>query len=416
MRTPHGSISLLSTALAGLLITGCVKEVPPPDGPLSVRVTFDEAAAEDIGADTPLPFSHDSVTFTVDMQMIDIDGSVMTGFDGELGVRVRPGKVVEPWTVTVTDGVAEDVQVTIKGGHGPTRIWFEDSEREGGNFATGVTPEIRFAYPTVAQIQTPSDSSTDLSGLMSNHVQVLVEDRELIVTHVASDGFYVTDTDDPAGAYNSIYAFTFSRPRDLEAGDRLSALDGNVVEYIAFTELGYPSFIVESSGHDSPAPSPIGGTELCGGTDTMEGYESSMIIIENAVSAFADADDCESYLEYGQWPIRLEDAGGDCGTVEMNVVSSYTIPGLRFTDCLEGQVPGELEIDWMIGTLRHIKYADPPWIIEPRGCEDIPEEIWPEDCIEDSAAARAHFSGPTPGPRQYERRIPFCEEVPYALD
>ena len=407
----------------GLVLAGCVEEIGPPEGPQFISVTFDESLGQDVGSeeeplaiyeDGPSGFEMVPRTFTVDVTVKDASGAVMTGFDGELGVNCRPGTAIEPWTIEVSNGVATGVEVRIKEAHGPTRIWIEDSVRDGAGFATGVSPVIHFAYPTIADVQRPT--CQDLSGLLGNHVEIQVDDRDLIVTHVASDGFYVTDTTDPAGSYNSLFAFTFSRPRDLIEGDKLASLDGNVTEYIAFTELGYPSFLVESSGHTLPEPSVLDDTHICGDTDTMEGYESSLVQVFDAWSDFQDADECQSYLEYGQWPLRLDVSGGECDPVRMTVVSSYTIPGLRFIECSEGRLPEPVHFEWVKGTLRHIKYADPPWILEPRNCDDIPVDSWPEDCVEDSAAARGHYSGPQLAPKQYRRDIPWCEGVPYYLD
>ena len=405
--------------LLSLAAVGCVRQADPPVGPLSIQVTFGEAAGEDIGVDEVLPFTHDSMTFTVDLQVIDVDGSPMTSFDGELGLRCRPGKVVDPWTVEVTGGVAQDVVVEIEGAYGSTRIWFEDSEREGATHATGVSPEIRFAEPTLRQIQEPPDTATDVSPLNRNHVNVRAEDRELIVTHIASDGFNVTDTADEAGTYNSMYAFTFSRPRDVEVGDRLSALDGNVVEYLSYTELGYPSYLVDSSGHDLPAPTVLTDAQICGGEETMEPFESALVRVENVVTRFVDTEDCTDYLEYQQWPVELQIEGAECSPVEINVVSSYTVPGLRFAECEDGDLPEAMAFDFLQGTMRHNYAADPEWILELRDCDDfqpVDAEDWPDDCVEESEAARKHYSGPRPVPRQFRRDIPWCEGVPYYLD
>jgi len=414
-----GSMARVGTLAVLLAIAGCVRQVEAPEGPLSIRVTFDEAAGDDIGAEEELPFSHDPMTFTLDVAVIDVDGSVMTSFDGDLALRCRPGKISSPLVVPVSAGIAEDVSVLIEGAYGPTRIWFEDSLREGARFATGVSPEIRFANPTLAEIQRPPDTATDYSPLNHNHVEVRAEDRELVVTHVASDGFYVTDTSDEPGTYNSMYAFTFSRPRDVVAGDKLAALDGNVVEYLSFTEMGFPSFLVDSSGHDLPEPSLLTDVEICGGEAVMEPFESSIVRVENVVTNFVDAEDCTDYLEYSQWPVKLVVDDPACSLIEINVMSSYTVPGLRFTECAEGALPEPMEFTFLQGPIRHNYAADPEWILELRDCDDFepadPAD-WPEDCEAESEAARKHYSGPHPVPRQYERRIPWCEEVPYYLD
>ena len=405
--------------LVGMLFAGCVKQMEAPEGPLSLRVTFDEDAGDDIGAEEALPFSHDPMTFTVDVEVLDVDGTIMRSFDGDLGLRCRPGKVASPLVVTVSEGIAEDISVQVEGAYGSTRIWFEDSIREDAAFATGVTPEIRFADPTLAEIQRPPDTATDYSPLNKNHVEVRAEDRELIVTHVASDGFYVTDAADPPGTYNSMYAFTFSRPRDVVAGDKLAALDGNVVEYLSFTELGYPSFLVDSSGYEPPDPTVVTDEQICGGEAVMEPFESSLVRVENVVTRFVDSEDCIDYLEYSQWPVELVLDDPQCSPVEINVVSAYTVPGLRFPECTDEVLPDPMEFTFLQGTLRHNYAADPEWILELRDCDDfepVDPADWPADCEAESDAARRHYSGPRPVPSKYEKRIPWCEEVPYYLD
>lgn len=411
------TLLLLTVATTGLLVAGCVREVEPLTGPKSIRVSFDEGTAQNLGSEEePLPFSHDTTEFVIDVEIVGYDDATMTDFDGEVAILVRPGTVgtPHPATVELTGGVATDVYVEIKKSFGPTRIWVEDTEREGASWATGVSPMIRFEDPTLAQSQLPTGD--DVSALVDSHVEIRAVGRELVVTHVASDGFYVSDLTDFPEPYGHMFAFSFSRPRDLVAGDKLSSLAGNVDEYLAFTELSFPSWLVESTGNELPAPITVTADDVCGGTASMETLESAYVRVESVQTRFVDDEDCTDFLEYGQWPVQLVVEGAPCNPVEINVSSTYTVPGLRFDECLEGTLPEPRTFAFLQGMLRNNYAAEPDWILELRGCEDLPEEDWPADCLEESAAARAHFSGPPPVPPQYRRSIPYCEGVPYALD
>ncbi len=410
----HACILSLSLFALGLSLASCKRTATPPEGPLTIQVLFNEAAGDDLGLDEPLPFSHDATTFTVDIEVIDRDGSVMEDFEGDCRLRTRPGDVMEPLTVDLSGGRVEGLEVSIKGAFGPTRIWVVDSERDEASWATGVTPEIRFADPTLAETQIPTGG--DVSPLLGNHVNVRADDRNLIVTHISSDGMYVTDTIDPPGSYGSMFVFNFNRPKGVEEGDRLKELDGNIQEYLSFTELSHPSFLVDSSGHEIPEPSLLTATEICGGDDILEGHESALVRVENVITRFVDAEDCDDYVNYGQWPMELATEDCDGVPAELNVVNAYTVPDLRFNSCDEGILPDEREFAYLQGTLRHNYAAEPAWILEIRGCSDLPEEDRPEDCEDISERAKGHYSGPAPVPRQYTRAIPWCEGVPYELD
>jgi len=149
----------------------------------------------------------------------------------------------------------------------------------------------------------------------------------------------------------------------------------------------------------------------------MEKMESAVVRIENVQTRFVDSEDCTDYVEYGQWPVQMVVEGAPCNPVELNVSSTYTVPGLRFEECVEGtSLPPAQDFAFLQGMLRNNYAAEPEWILEIRGCDDLPEEDWPADCIEESAAARAHHSGPHPVPLQYRRSMPYCEGVPYELD
>lgn len=413
MRAIQLFMSAALVAPLALAAPGCVRTRPAPEGPATIRVTMNEAAGDDLGSEeSPIPFSHDTSTFTLDIEIIDVDGTRMEEFEGKVRLRTRPGRLLEPLTTQVTGGYAQVVPVQIKSAFGPTRIWAEDSEREGASYAAGVTPTIHFADPTLSEVQTPTGGG--ISPLVGNYVEIRAEDRELVVTFVASDGFGVTDAAAPPGSYNHIYPFTFSRPRDVQIGDRLSSLSGKVDEYLSWTELSFPAFQVASSGHTPPDPVVLTSVDVCDGETALEAHESGLVRVENVVTNFVDQADCDDYINYGQWPLALTD--GDCGgePALLNVISTYTVPGLRF-DCESG-IPAPQEFAYLGGMLRQIDAAEPEWVLMVRGCEDLPPKNRPPDCAEEEAAAKQHFSGPPPMPRAYDRREDQSWGVTYELD
>ena len=142
----------------------------------------------------------------------------------------------------------------------------------------------------------------------------------------------------------------------------------------------------------------------------MEAYEASVVRIEGLVSDFVRASDCQDYIEFGQWPVRL---AGSCGggDARMSVVNINTVPSFRF-DCEGGAPPPPVELDYLVGVLRHTAPADPPWIVDVRSCLDFPEEHRPADCAE---LMERPLSGPRHAPHEYYRDIATCEGVPYSL-
>lgn len=68
--------------------------------------------------------------------------------------------------------------------------------------------------------------------------------QRLVVTRVASDGFYVTDVNEAEqkNGYNSLFAFNFSIPPGMRVCDEVTYLSGTVNEFFGFTELSFPSY------------------------------------------------------------------------------------------------------------------------------------------------------------------------------
>ena len=239
------------------------------------------------------------------------------------------------------------------------------------------------------------------------------ERRDLVVTTVTNDGFYVTDQSDPPGSFNSMFVFSFSRPDDLVVGDRLSKLAGIVSEFLGFTELQFPTWTVESSGNATPEPAVLDPSMVCIGTQ-MEAWESSVVRVENILTDVTRASDCVDYNEYGQWPALLP---GECEGDEarINVVNVNTVPSWKFPECEQGSEclqPNRPEwcfeprpLDYLIGVLRHTRYASPPWILEVRDCLDFPVEHRPSDCAQ---LLMRPPSGPRLAPFHERREAPQC--------
>ena len=150
------------------------------------------------------------------------------------------------------NGIDDDGDGYIDGQDLGCYIGGDDSET-GGNNATGASPPIYFRGPSIKDVQQPVVGiSGDESPMLGERVAV---DRGwLIVTRVGTDGLYVTDFDgvtwdvknekwtfDPMVlSYDSVFAFNFGTPLNLQEGDCLVQMDGTVAEFYGYTELDKP--------------------------------------------------------------------------------------------------------------------------------------------------------------------------------
>jgi hypothetical protein len=264
---------------------------------LAVRVTEGDLGTED--APLPVAGMRDRA-FTISVSALDANGDVDTSFNGWARISVKPGAIAElsgnaevaGRNVRVVSGRAEGVKVAFEGSFGDTRIWAEDvgyvpvdptrnpppacsngvdddgngladfpadpgcafandDTESTGTRSAGASQEIRFALPRVADVR-----GVSIGGAATAYPkqQVFVDTgwrarqgkfvHDVVVTRIASDGFYVTDIDDPRG-YGSIFAFTFGQPPGLRVCDRLYSLAGTAIDFYGFTELGFPTFTAE---------------------------------------------------------------------------------------------------------------------------------------------------------------------------
>jgi len=219
-----------------LLLLACTQNTPVERvEPTFIYVTVLE---DELGTvDAPLPFSSETTQLSVRVETLDVNGDPWP-HNGDLVVKLRPGRLDQAQWVTVTDGVYEG-DIAFANGFASTRVWFSDEgDKDAGtgrepSFATGVTdPPLWYALPTLAEINEIDDPESN--QLENEFTEVRAIDRDVRVTAVGTNGFWITDMADEVGSYNNLFVYTFSRPRDeVVLGARLSLLPGANQEYLA---------------------------------------------------------------------------------------------------------------------------------------------------------------------------------------
>ena len=350
------------TNLALLLgATACQQQVDDTrTGAAFIRVALGEGTA--VGSEEmPLPFSSEETPVAISVEVLDHNGDRLE-FNGTLALNVRPGSLTGAPYISANNGTWSGV-VGIKNGFGPTRIWVTDSAPLGGeaepSFATGVSDPLNFRIPTIGEMNRTDDHETN--QLQKEFAEIRVDDRNVRVTAVGTSGFWVSDLDDAEGEHNSLFIYTFSKPdSDVEVGKRLTLLTGNNQEYLATTQISFPTYEIS----DEPAiamPEPaVLESSLCGMTDLLEGYESGLVQLEGVEvpSTFgtnSSDEDYADYLAYGQWPVTH---GSGC-TFYIN--SAVPCPDFVPTNSLYlPEIKGLLSEIW------------DKWVVNIRGAEDLP--------------------------------------------
>jgi hypothetical protein len=332
-----------------------VIERPTDIGPLSIEVTPQSGAFGT--ADEVVAFEGPH-TFRFDLRAVDHEGMLDAGFSGDLHLRVRPnGELMGDEYVAMVDGVAEGVEVSVAGVHGEVQIWFEDvAEDESGSYATGLSPSIFVARPTIRNMQEYDD--VEANALEGDFVRLRAEDRELVVTATSNDGFYVTDVSD--AAWNSLFVFTHSAPHGVYPGARITQLDGTAEEFFGLTELAFPSYKVDGE-LAMPDPFVLGTADLADDL-LLESHEGGLVEVQNATVCPVDSD----FAQYGQWT-AVVGPDGDCssGNGAITVLSAFTVSDFN-PAVEEGQI-----LNFVRGNLRYHVAADPPWILTPRWDDDL---------------------------------------------
>ncbi len=345
----------------------------------------------------PLEFTSAAVDVPIEVQLQDLDGDPYEEFEGDLTLNVRPGDLEGDPRIQFT-GSSWSGTVAIKNGFGATRVWVSDlgdKDQDSGrapSHATGVSDAIHYKLPTLSQMNDAGDHETN--NLDREFARIRTADRDVRVTTVGAAGFWATDMaedQDPESGvrpFAHLFVYTFSKPDDtIVEGAKLSLLQGNNQEYLATTQLSFPSYEVdEEAGILVPDPVTVDGDALCEDDEALEAFESAVVRLEDVKipSTFTSgSEDYDDYLEYGQYP--LSTAGGCTFYAE----SSVTVPTFYPTDHV-----GE-EVAYVQGTLSEIWGK---WILNVRDAEDLPEDLRPTD-TEQAARSGSAPTRPLARPR-----------------
>ncbi|MDP2315569.1 MAG: hypothetical protein Q8P41_21905 [Pseudomonadota bacterium] len=303
--------------------------------PAFIEVSLDGFAAG--SREAPLPFTIDAFDVPITVRTLDVNGAPYA-FEGDLKPKVRPGVLEsEPW-ISISGGEWSG-SVSIRNGFGPTRIWLTDEgdkDEDSGRAASwgaGVSEAIWFESPTIAGFQTTDDPETN--QLAGEFATIRVADRQVVVTAREAAGFWVTDIMDAPGTYNSVYVYTFSRPDDAYAvGARVTLLTGIDQEYLASTQLSFPTLETDGTTLEVPAAFEL---TSCG-DDEMEGLEGSRVRVSDGEIAdtFVEGGvDYEDFLTYGQWPLSFGsctvyvESGSTALEFDPSAYAGQVIPGVE---------------------------------------------------------------------------------------
>lgn len=308
--------------VALLLVVGCDSAAER----VRVEPSFihvDLAEGQALGSRTePLAFSSEPRAYTVTISTWDVDGAAYD-YDGQLAIDVRPGRVTDPSRVTLVDG-SWTGQVSVEAGFGPTRIWATDEDVTDGrtpSWSAGVSGAIWFQFPTIPEMQgTDNHETNQLDG---EFAELRIEDRRVVVAATNAAGFWASDLDAPNGEYAGAYVYTFSKPPDdVVVGARLSQLNGQDSEYLASTQLNWPTLTVVPGETLTPPSAVVLSETVACDDNAMEKHEGSRVRAESAVIPDTFTPDSEAYadyVEYGQWPITL-------GACTLYAESGSTVP------------------------------------------------------------------------------------------
>ena len=364
--------------LIGCYFAGCNKFVDNADGGLSfIEVSIsgdpDNPDSDFLGTTGQMAFSPTALSRTISVQVLDRNAEPYP-FNGDLKLDVRPGKLADdqdPW-VTVEDGKWSG-NVDFKASFGPTRIWASEEgskdaaqrATETPSFATGVSEEMNFAFPTIREMNNTLDVDgapliqNTLNHLVKEFTEVRVADRTVLATHVGTNGFWVADIEDynagEDGGFASMYIYTFQKPGGVQVGSRITKLVGGNQEYLGSTQLSFPAYEVEGVLYidDLPQTKTLSSAQACD-DHRMESFEAAKIRLDNVIVDFdtlAETDrDVQGYYEYGQWPVHLEDdtncrvyIDSSALTVMFNPIEHNRLP-LEYVQGIVTQVYGK----WVI--------------------------------------------------------------------
>jgi hypothetical protein len=305
-----------------------------------------------------------------------------------------------------SNGKDDDGDILVDFPADPGCAFADDDTEEGGTYAAGVSNAVNYALPKISDVQGNGPASPYPYESMEINADA---PQRIIVTRVASDGFYVTDVNagEQMNGYNHIFAFNFSTPAGMRVCDHVTYLSGTVNEFFGFTELSFPSFKLDYPIGDMggtcevPAPNLIDAAKLADPV-AMEKIESSLVrvvgyhvaanfgpkpVVNNVFTP--DSSNCDLNGD-GQVDFTLKNEGS-CSDAcskdpECSEWTSYSARGNYKvskgpSDMIQiqtGTVSGfdpvankGLPLDSVTGTLRNFSGGSLNWTIETRCPDDL---------------------------------------------
>ena len=274
----------------------------------SPRLIVQLDATSNVGtATTRLPLTVDTpVPFKITVRALREDGSVDTSFNRHVRISSKPG-AIDPLSGPDTDGrnllirngESGSVDLRVTNAYGITYVvaddlgyipadplrdpppacangldddgdgvidfpadngcaFANDDDEQGGTFSQGVSTPIYFALPRIADVRglkclpglgcsgngrTPyprEQIQLDVGGGADGAAAF-----DTVVIRLSGSGFYVTDLSDTRGGFNSIFAFNFNAPPRMRTCDRMKTFGGTANEFFGFTQIAYPTWILE---------------------------------------------------------------------------------------------------------------------------------------------------------------------------
>jgi hypothetical protein len=371
-------------------MSACTEHLPSEiEGTTSFRVEV--LAPSELGsADMRLADGERDVTLRI--TALDEQGQPDPSFSAEIDLYTHFLGTLTPFpddptaplaTATLTAGVGE-ATVTLDLAYAATKVWAEDTRREGATFATGVGPEMWYRDPFLDDVSRPRDenalSALERSPLQKKQIKVgssrFGATGRLVVTAVYAQGYTVSDVSDTGATtpYGHMFVFTFGRPRAedgraIEVGHLVKDVSGAVTEFNGYTELGFPQTNLTDDAPDAarvPQPAvidpqwiltPTGAT----GMINLEKLESGLVAIDGATVCPLD----EEFTDFSQWKL---DVGFGCGKQSFKVITAGQVSGFDPSTVVGMTLPR------VVGTLRAVNMnsgAFNVWILYPRQMSDI---------------------------------------------
>ncbi len=298
----------------------------------------------------------------------------------------------------------------------------DDDNPNPGSGAVGVADALSFHTPRLSDIQKPWDeslvvnNSRDKEASPLSGFRVTIEgdpytgtdtcapgESRLVVTSISVAGFNLSDVCDPLFPdYAHLYVYNFSTPEETSRGDCILSLQGGIDEFQGFTEMKNPLWEVdrckEGDAFCTPGqpkctrflPSPVEITPaMLADLLTMEKLESSLVEVRN-VTASSEFRRCDAngdgVIDYAipEEKNCKYDCGDEVGCVvkeDYDIYFTWTIDvgGMEVGVVSRGIVPFDPEAESSLGrsiyrirgTLKHLDFGAPAWILLPRDAGDF---------------------------------------------